>query len=74
MLIIELICPEQEVRRRILNFDFKKHERLGDAKSWLRLYKKLKKDWKPIKKVHFVIDSSRDINKQLDLFITQKIT
>ncbi|UCD03687.1 MAG: AAA family ATPase [Candidatus Woesearchaeota archaeon] len=68
LIIVKVTAPEKIIRERIQKDNSKR--RPGFTKeSRLRIYEIMKKGWEPIKKDHIVIDSSKDINEQLDELI-----
>lgn len=69
--IIEVKCSLKTAKIRILG---KIHEKRmpGTAKSRWKAYLQMRKTWKKIRKVDLVVDSDKDVRKQLDLFLKNK--
>lgn len=65
-LIIEVKAPLKLTKKRIFK-DGKKN-----SKGRWEAYLKIKKEWQPIKRKHYKIDSSRDISKQIDKIIIKE--
>lgn len=57
--IIECVCPQKIVFAQI-----RKRMKTGDASDAdFEIYKKIKKEWEPIKEKHLLIDTSKDYTK-----------
>ncbi len=78
MLIIEVVAPEELVRKRILT-DSTTNRVSTKPEDRINLYEKLKKDWQPIQVPfwifnvkHYVIDSSDEPNMQINKILTKE--
>jgi hypothetical protein len=67
--IVNVVCPENILKKRIAKRQIraKKEEIIA---TW-DIYKKEKSLWQPIEEKHVIIDSSKDINEQVDKFLKQ---
>lgn len=68
--ILEIKCPSNIVKKRIFENPHEQKRMVGDKQSRWDIHQQMKSWWKPIKwKNHMVIDSSRDLEAQLEIFI-----
>ncbi|MFA5176327.1 MAG: AAA family ATPase [Candidatus Nanoarchaeia archaeon] len=74
LIIIKVIAPEKITLKRI-NADKKHFSRRPGEKPAGRIlsYKIMKKDWEPIKRKHFIVDSTKNTDKQLTKILNQII-
>ncbi len=63
MEIIECICPEYIIQRRMTRRNARKNAK-SDADY--KVYKKIKKEYQPIKRQHIIIDTSDYIKKNIE--------
>ncbi|MAG48100.1 hypothetical protein CL617_05845 [archaeon] len=66
LIIIELKCSEKAVKGRIFNNPHESHRMVGDQKSRYKVYKNMKSNWKPIKKIDYTINTDKNVIKQID--------
>jgi predicted kinase len=62
LVIIECVCPEYVVRRRLERRAMRRS--LSDADY--EVYKKLKAEYEPIRRRHIVVDTSKRLNQNLE--------
>ena len=70
LIIVEVVAPYALTKARIIKDKSKTRPGSGPA-SRLKVYKIIKKGWEPIKRKSYKINSSKNIRKQLDLFLKQ---
>jgi tRNA uridine 5-carbamoylmethylation protein Kti12 len=73
LIIVQITCPEKIVFERILENKHERDRMVGNKKTRIETYKKIKHNWKPIKKVDFVIKSEKNTEKQINSFIKKFI-
>ena len=66
LVIVEVICPENVVKRRILRNRHETERMVGSKQDRWKFYHLAKSKWLPIGKRHIVVDSSKDIKSQLN--------
>ncbi|MDD5253578.1 MAG: AAA family ATPase [Candidatus Nanoarchaeia archaeon] len=69
IIVLEVICSEKTIKKRILRMAHSPRNPGTPASRWLT-YKKMKKNWKPVKwKNHFIINSDKGLGNQINAFI-----
>ena len=74
MQVIEVVCPEHEVKKKIFDNPHEDHRMIGDKESRWKMYNQMKKRWQHITRSHTVIESDDDVNTQLKDFIKAKLS
>ncbi len=74
MHVIEIVCPEQEVKKKIFNNPHEEHRMIGDKESRWKMYLQMKKKWQHITRPHTIIESDDDVKTQLTSFIKAKLS
>lgn len=64
--IVEVVCPDKIVKKRIV----KRFRETGHP-ARIGIYEGIKNIWEPIEEEHFVIDTGKDIDEQVDKFLKQ---
>lgn len=69
LVIIEMLCPSEVVKKRIFENRHETERMVGDKDSRWKIHKQMKASWRPIRKKHYVIKSDKDVENQLkDIF------
>lgn len=63
------LIPKKIIHKRIMEKRHETERMVGTKKSRLEVYKQMKRNWYVIKRKHYVINSSKDVKKQLDKFL-----
>lgn len=69
LVIIEVVCSEETVKKRILEHRHEEERMVGDKETRWKIYHQMKSQWKAIKKKHFILDSEKDVQGQLNKFL-----
>lgn len=73
LIIIVATAPSKVVIQRIRNDTKHFSQRPGEKPTGrINTYKTMKKDWEPLKKEHYIIDSTKDINPQLNRILIKE--
>ncbi len=68
MEIIECTCPDYVIQRRMARRRIRKN---SSSDADYEVYKKIKKEYQPVERHHIVIDTSDDIEKNLEYIINE---
>jgi predicted kinase len=71
--IIKVVAPDNLIRERIVNDTSGKGNKAVKAFGRLEMYKKIKREWEPIRRKYFVVDSSRSIEPQINSILNKLI-
>ena len=69
LVVLKIVCPEDIVKKRIFENRHEEERMVGDKEGRWKVHQLFKDRWTPIPKIDFEIDSSKDVEEQVEEFI-----